>query len=60
MLLNVVGTGALRAKSAMRNRKMIKIHQNVLVMYKGDLKRIQSNFKELEVKLENDEWKEKG
>ena len=55
VLLNVVGTGALRAKSAMRNRKMIKIHQNVLVMYKGDLKRIQSNFKELEVKLENDE-----
>ena len=55
VLLNVVGTGAIRAKSAMRNRKMIKIHQNVLVMYKGDLKRIQSNFKELEVKLENDE-----
>lgn len=55
ILLNVVGTGALRAKSAMRNRKLIKIHQNVLVMYKGDLKRIKSNYQPIEVKLEDDD-----
>lgn len=54
VLVNMVGTGALRAKSSMRNRKLVKMHQNVLVMYKGDMKRIKDNYQTVEVK-ENDD-----
>lgn len=32
----------------MVNRKTTRIHQNVLVFYKGDTKEIQKNFKVLE------------
>ena len=55
VLVNAVGSAALRAKNAMRTRKLVKTHQNVLVMYKGDVKRIKENFNFVEVKLENDE-----
>lgn len=48
VLLNVVGSAALRARKAMVNRKTTRIHQNVLVFYKGDTKEIQKNFKVLE------------
>jgi len=36
VLLNAIGTSALRANNTMKNRKMVKIHQNVLVFVKGD------------------------
>lgn len=54
VLVNMVGTGALRAKSSMRNRKLVKMHQNVLVMYKGDIKRIKDNYQTVEVKEDDD------
>lgn len=38
ILLNVVGTAAIRANNAMKNRKMVKIHQNILVFIKGNIK----------------------
>lgn len=35
ILQNAVGTAALRAPRAMRTRKTVHIHQNILVFYKG-------------------------
>ena len=37
---NVVGTAAMRASGNMKNRKITKIHQNVLVFYKGNTRKI--------------------
>ena len=48
VLLNAVGSAALRARKAMVNRKTTRIHQNILVFYKGNTKEIQKNFKVLE------------
>lgn len=49
ILLNVVGSGAMRARNQMKNRKMVRMHQNVLVFYKGEPKNIQSHFPILEI-----------
>lgn len=54
ILLNAVGTGALRAKTVMGNRKVVKVHQNVLVFYKGEPKKIKGEFPKIEVRLENE------
>ena len=40
ILKNSIGTAALRASNSMKNKKVTKIHQNVLVFYKGDVKKI--------------------
>ena len=53
ILIDMLGTAMLRANSFNRGRKAIKTHQNVLVFYKGDIKKIKSNFAELE---ENEDW----
>lgn len=37
------------SKQFQGNRKVVKIHQNVLVFYKGDPKRTRENFKEVDV-----------
>ena len=48
ILLNSIGTAPVRCKKAFNNgRKVTKIHQNVLVFYKGDIKQIKNNYKEL-------------
>lgn len=44
ILVNSVGTGALRARKTMNNRKVVKLHQNVLVFFKGDVKNIKQDF----------------
>lgn len=38
VLLNQVGTAAIRANLAMETRKLVRIHQNVLIFVKGDPK----------------------
>lgn len=53
ILVNAVGTAAIRANGNMKTRKVCKVHQNVLVFYKGDLKQIpyrlgQLDFSELD------------
>lgn len=53
ILLNSSGSAALRARKSMNNRKVVRIHQNVLVFYKGDTKEIQNHFSPLET-LDND------
>lgn len=50
VLLDPLGTAALRAgKIFMSGRKVCKVHQNVLVFYKGNPKNIKDNFGEIEV-----------
>lgn len=44
ILVNSVGTAQIRARKQMASRKIVKLHQNVLVFYKGDLKNITSNY----------------
>ncbi|WP_321479757.1 ParB N-terminal domain-containing protein [uncultured Bacteroides sp.] len=49
ILANVVGSLALRVTKQFNNsRKIGKLHQNVLVFYKGDVKNIKKNFPELD------------
>ena len=43
-LVNAIGTAPIRANNSMRNRKIVKVHQNVLVFYKGDIDKIQDDF----------------
>lgn len=48
VLINSVGTAALRANRYMKTRKVVRLHQNVLVFYKGDLTKIKENFPPLD------------
>lgn len=50
ILINTIGSGAVRARRQMNNtRKVIRSHQNVLVFYKGDPKKINEHFGDLAV-----------
>lgn len=44
VLLNAIATASLRARKLFTNRKVVKVHQNVLVFYKGDPKKIKDNY----------------
>lgn len=48
-LINSYGTAGMRARNAMKNRKVINVKQSVLVFYKGDTSSIQDNFMEIEI-----------
>lgn len=48
ILVNAVGTAMLRVNRSMKNRKVGKVHQNVLVFYKGDLDNIPKKFEQLD------------
>lgn len=48
ILVESIGASRLRVPGAMRNRKIIKCHQNVLVFYKGDPRKIKDIFPEIE------------
>ena len=48
ILVTAAGTARLRATKSMRSRKVCKVHQNVLVFYKGDLAAIQDRFPALD------------
>ena len=53
ILAESVGTGAIRApKQFNAMRKVVKVHQNVLVFYKGDIKHIKDNYPELDLSEE--------
>jgi 16S rRNA G966 N2-methylase RsmD len=49
ILLDIIGTAPLRARRTFNTRKLIKTHQNVLIFYKGDIKKIKDNYDEIEV-----------
>lgn len=48
VLVNSVGTVMLRVNKSMRTRKVGKVHQNVLVFWKGDLKAIPKRLEQLD------------
>lgn len=52
VLVDHVGTARLRAVKYMQHRKVVKVHQNVLVFYKGDTKQIKGIFPEIEVQAD--------
>ena len=49
VLLNAIGTGAFRANNNMKKLKVVKLHQNILVFYKGDMNRIQEFYTKLDL-----------
>lgn len=51
ILVNSVGSASLRAGGAFTNRKITKLHQNVLVFFKGDPNTIQENYPEIDSSL---------
>ena len=53
ILVNSVGTAAFRANNAMKNRKVCKVHQNVLVFYKGNPANIKDNFAKIDYQDED-------
>lgn len=48
ILINPFGTAPIRANNQMKTRKNVKVHQNVLVFYKGDTDKIKDNFDEID------------
>lgn len=52
VLVDPVGTATIRASNNMMTRKVVKVHQNVLVFYKGDTKAIKDTFPEIEVEVD--------
>lgn len=48
-VISPAGTAQLRAARSMQSRKIVKLHQNVLVFYKGNLKNIQTKFPEIKL-----------
>lgn len=50
ILLNQLTSAGMRCATPFnQNRKLTKVHQNILVFYKGDTKEIRNNFKELDL-----------
>lgn len=47
------GTASIRARKTFESRKVVKVHQNILVFYKGDPKKIKDNFGRVEVPEDN-------
>ena len=43
------GTAGMRARNSFRNRKCVKVHQNILVFYKGNPENIKINYPEIEI-----------
>lgn len=55
VLLNMIGRTAMTCVKGMRKRKVGKVHQNVLVFYKGDPKKIKQNYPGLDLSYINNE-----
>lgn len=55
ILIDPVGSAGIRARNSMDYRKVVKVHQNVLVFYKGDQKRIKDYFPRVEVQIDESE-----
>jgi hypothetical protein len=51
IIVNAIGTAAIRAARNMGSRKVVRVHQNLLVFYKGNIKDIKNHFPALEVEM---------
>jgi len=49
ILIQAIGNGALRANNYMNNRKVVKLHEQVLVFFKGDPKQIKPIYPKIEM-----------
>jgi len=47
ILINAIGTLPQRVRKYMKNRKIGRMHQNILVFYKGDINNIKKEFDEI-------------
>lgn len=56
VLIEIGATAAIRAARYMETRKVVKMHQNVLVFYKGNPKDIKQNYKKIEYASEDLEF----
>jgi hypothetical protein len=56
ILIETAASTALRAGRYMDNRKVAKMHQNILVFYNGNTKNINKNFKKIEYASEDLEF----
>lgn len=54
ILVNAIGAKAIGANGYMKTRKVGKVHQNVLVFYKGNPKNIKQNYPELDLSYINE------
>lgn len=54
ILIESGASTALRVTNCMKTRKMVKCHQNVLVFYKGDPRKIKSHFPAIEYTSEEE------
>ncbi len=52
IILDPVGSAGIRAKNGMKRRKVVKVHQNVLVFYKGNQDKIKDIFPSIEVEID--------
>ena len=52
ILIEMIGTLMLRVGASMKNRKIGKCHQNVLVFFKGDPKEIKNIYPDLQIELD--------
>ena len=55
ILKEPIATRCFSARNMFKNRKIVKIHQNVLVFYKGNPKEIKNIFPALAVKESYDD-----
>lgn len=60
ILLNSIGSASMRASKMFTNRKMVKVHQNVLVFYKGDNTKIREIYGEIDSILPIKRIEQKG
>jgi DNA modification methylase len=49
ILIDMLGTAMIRANQTFKSRKLVKVHQNVLIFYKGNIKHIKDNFENIEI-----------
>ena len=49
ILADPLGTAPARARKYMGNRKVVKVHQNIVVFYKGDTKEIKNIYPKLDL-----------
>lgn len=45
--IDPIGTASIRARKTFESRKVVKVHQNILVFYKGNTKNIKENYKNI-------------
>lgn len=56
VLIEIGATAAIRASRYMETRKVVKMHQNILVFYKGNTRDIKKNFSKIEYSNEDLEF----